>query len=129
MADLFSLSHKVEHTMLYELQDVGYTVRPVELDVALLLTDKSLVALRVEQFPGADEILHNIDVRASLDVKVASIEESTDIQAGNELVGFILGVGRGALMVQVEVVALRRLEVTLLERFAMPRALASVTYM
>ncbi len=60
--DLLGLGHKVEDTMLNKLQDVGRAVRTVQVHITLFLTDKGLVALRIEQFPCPDEVLHDIDV-------------------------------------------------------------------
>ena len=106
VTDLLSLCHEVQHTMLDELQDIGHTVGTVELNITLLLTDKRLVALRLKNFPCADEVLHHVDVRACLDVEVTGIEESADVQAGNQFIRFVLRIGVRALTVQVEVVAL-----------------------
>ena len=62
MPYLLGLCDEVQHTMLNELQDVGYAVGTVEVNVALLLTDECLVALRFKYLPSADEVLHDIDV-------------------------------------------------------------------
>ena len=85
MTYLLCLSHKVQRTVLNELQDVGHTVRTVQFYIALLLADKGLVALGTEEFPRADEVLDYIDVGSRLDVEVTGIEETADIQAGDEL--------------------------------------------
>ena len=122
VTNLLCLCHEVQCAMLDELQDIRHTVRTMQVYIALLLTDEGLVTLRMEQFLGADEVLHNIDVRTCLDVEVAGIEESTDVQPWDKLVGLILRVGGRSLTVQVEVIALRRLQVTLLERLSVPGA-------
>ena len=80
----------------------------------------------MEEFPCADEILNDVDVRTRLDIEIACIEKSPDIQARDELVGFVFRFGLCALTVQVEVVALRSLEVALLEWFAVPSAVTFV---
>ena len=112
--------------MFDELQDVGHAVGVVEIDVALLLADECLVALGVEELPRTDEVLHDADVRAGFNIEIAGIEESADVQAWDEFVGLVFGVGGCALAVQVEVVAGWRLQVALLERFAVPGAVAFV---
>ena len=124
--DLLSLRHEVERAVLDELQDVGHAVGTMEVDIALLLRDEGLVALGMEEFPGADEVLHDVDVRACLDVEVTGIEESADVQAGNEFQRLVFGVGGRTLTVQVEVVGRRRLQIALLEWLAVPRAIALV---
>ena len=78
----------------------------------------------MEQLPCADEVLYDVDVRACLYVEVAGIEESADVEAGNEFKGLVLRVGRRALAVQVEVVALGSLEIALFEGFPVPGAIA-----
>ena len=98
----------------------------MQIHIALLLTDERLVALRLEEFPGADEVLHHTDVRTRLDIEVAGIKETADIQTGNEFVGLVLRVGLCSLTVQVEVVAFRCLQIALLERFTVPSAVALV---
>ena len=112
--------------MLDKLQYIGYTVRTVKIDIALLLTDECLITLWLEQLPRADEVLHNVNVRTRLNVEVAGIEESTDVQAGNKFQRLILRIGLCSLAVQVEVVAFWCLKVTLLKRLAVPRAVAFI---
>ena len=110
--------------MLDELQDVGDAIRTVQVDITLLLADESFVALGFEELPGTDEVLHYRDIRTGLDVKIAGIEESADIQPGDKFEGVVFGVGSGTLAMQVEVIALGSLQVALLEGFAMPGAIA-----
>ena len=126
MSDLLGLGHEVQGAVLDELQDVGHTVGTMEVHIALLLADEGLVALGLEEFPGADEVLHHVDVRACLDIEVTGIEESANVQSGDEFIGFVLRIRRGPLAVQVEVVALRRLQIPLLEGLAVPRAVTLV---
>ena len=120
VSDLLSLCHEVQGTMLDELQDIRFTIRSVQVNIALLLTHEGLVALRLEQFPCTDEVLYHIDIRTRLDVKVTCIKETTDIQSWNQFIRLILGICGLSLSVQVEVIAGRCLQVTLLERFTMP---------
>ena len=121
--DLLCLCHEVERAVLNELQDVGHAVGAVQVDIALLLRDEGLVALGTEELPGADEVLHDIDVGARLDVEVTGIEEAADVQAGDEFQRLVFRVGGRSLTVQVEVVALRGLQISLLEGLAVPRAI------
>ena len=124
MANLLSLSHEIQGAVLDELQDIRHSIRTVQVYVALLLTDEGLVALGPKQFPSTDEVLHNVDVRTRLDVEIAGIEETTHVQAGNKLKGLVFRIGRCTLTMQVEVVALWRLQIALLEGFTVPRAIA-----
>ena len=124
MPYLFGLSYEVQRAVFDELQHVGHAVGTVQLYIALLLVDEGLVALGLKQFPCADEVLHHVDVRPCLDVEVAGIEIAADVQTGDELQRLVLRVGRGSLAVQVEVVALRCLQIALLERLTMPGAVA-----
>ena len=62
VTDLLCLSHEVEGAMLDELQDVGHSIWAVQIYVALFLTDEGFVALRLEEFPCADEVLYDVDV-------------------------------------------------------------------
>ena len=62
MTYLLGLSHEVQGAMLDKLQDIGHTIRTVQIDIALLLTNEGFVALGLEEFPGADKVLHHIDV-------------------------------------------------------------------
>ena len=126
VSDLLCLCHKVQCTMLNKLQDIRRAVRTVQIDISLLLRDEGLVALRFEELPCTDEVLHHVDVRAGLDVEVTGIEETTDIQTGNELIGLVLGVCARSLTVQVEMVTLRCLQVALLKRFSVPGTIALV---
>ena len=123
VADLLCLSHEVQGAVLDELQDIGCAIRTVEIHVALLLADEGLVAQRLEELPGADEVLHHIDIGACLDVEVAGIEESADVQPGNQFEGLVFRVSCGTLAVQVEVVALRCLQIAFLEGLAVPGAI------
>ena len=59
---LLGLCHEVQCSMFDELQDVRHSVRTMQVDIALLLADEGLVALRMEQLPRADEVLHDVDV-------------------------------------------------------------------
>ena len=59
MTDLLRLSKKVEHTMFDELQDVGCSVRTMQIDISLFLADEGLVAVGTEETPCTDEILHS----------------------------------------------------------------------
>ena len=124
VSDLLGLCHEVQHTVFDKLQDVGHAVRTVQFHIALLLAHESLVALGLEEFPCTDEVLHHVDVRARLDVEVAGIEVATDVQTRDKLEGFVFRIRRSPLTMQVEVVALRRLQVALLKGFAMPGAIA-----
>ena len=124
MADLLSLCHEVQRAVLDELQDVGHTVGTVQLHVALLLADEGLVAQGLEQLPGPDEVLHHTDVRAGLDVEVAGIEETADVQSRYQLERLVFRIGIWSLAVQVEVVALRCLQIAFLEGLPMPGAVA-----
>ena len=126
MSYLLCLGYEVQCAMLNELQDIGHSVRTVQIHIALFLTDEGLVALRLEEFPSADEVLHHVDVRARLDVKIACIEESSDVQTRNQLVRLVFRLCLSPLSVQIEVVALRRLQITFLERLTMPGAIAFV---
>ena len=109
MTNLLSLRHEVQCTMLDELQNIGFAVRTVQVDIALLLTHKGFIALWLEQFPGTDEVLHHIDVRTRLDVKVTCIKETTDIQSWNQFIRLVLGIRGRTLSVQVEVITRWRL--------------------
>ena len=62
VSNLLCLCHEVQRAMLDELQDIGRTVRTMQIDVTLFLANEGLVALRLEEFPCADEILHYVDV-------------------------------------------------------------------
>ena len=126
MPDVFGLSHKIEHAVFDILQNIRHSVGAVKVNIALFLVDKCLVALRAEQFPHAHKVLHHADVRASLDVEVARVEKSAHVQARNQLVGLVLGVGGLALVVKVEMVGRRRLNVALFERLAVPDTVALV---
>ena len=44
MPDIFGLCHKVQYAMLYVLDNVGNTVRAVEIYVALFFADECFVA-------------------------------------------------------------------------------------
>ena len=58
----------------------------------MLLTDEGLVALGLEQLPCADEVLYHTDIGTCLDVEIASIEETADVQPWDELIGLVLRV-------------------------------------
>ena len=62
VTDLLCLCHEVQRTMLDELQDVGHAIGTVQIDIALLLTDKGLVAHRLEELPCPHEVHDHIDV-------------------------------------------------------------------
>ena len=127
VADLLGLRHEVQDAVLDVLEDVRHAVGPVQLHVALLLADERLVPLRAEALPQGDEVHHHADVGARLDVEVAGVEVTAHVQPGNELQGLEARVGGGTLSVQVEVVRGRRgLQVTLLERLAVPEAVGLV---
>ena len=124
VSDLFSLSHEVQRAVLDELQDIGSAVRTVQINVTLLLTDEGLVAHRLEELPGTDEVLYHTDIRTRLDVEVTSIEETAYIQSWDEFIGFIFRICSRPLTMQVEVVALWCLQITLLEGLTMPGTIA-----
>ena len=88
------------------------------------MTDEGFVAHRLEEFPGTDEVLYHIDVRTRLDVEVTGIEETADIQTWDEFIGFVFRICSRPLTVQVEVIALRRLQIPLLEGLSVPGAIA-----
>ena len=92
VSDLLSLCHEVQCTMLNELEYIRFTIRSVQVNIALLLTHEGLVALRLEQFPCTDEVLYHIDIRTRLDVKVTCIKETTDIQSRNQFIRLVLGI-------------------------------------
>ena len=120
VSDLLSLCHEVQGAVLDELKDIRHTIRTVQVNITLLLTHESLVALWLEQFPCTDEVLYHTDVRARLDVKVTCIKETTDIQSRNQFIRLVLGIRGRPLSVQVEMITGRCLQVTLLERLTMP---------
>ena len=124
MTYLLGLCHEIQHPVLNKLQDIGHAIRTVEFHISLLLTDEGLIALGVEKFPRADEILHHIDIRPCLDIEVTGIEESTDVQTGNQFEGLVFRFSIRTLTVQIEVITLRGLEIAFLERFTMPGAIA-----
>ena len=124
VTDLLSLRHEVEGTMLNELQDIGHAVGTMQVNVTLLLAHEGLITHRLEELPRTDEVLNHTDVRTSLDVEVACIEETADVQTWDELIGLVFRVGGRALSVQVEVIALRCLQIPLLEGLTMPGAIA-----
>ena len=127
VADVLGLCDEVQDTVLHELEDIGLAVRTVEVDVALVLVHEGLVAHSVEFLPDVDEVLDNADVGTGLDVEVTGIEEAAYIEAGDEFEGLVFGVGGGTLPVEVEVVGGGgSLEITLLEGFAVPDAVAFV---
>ena len=92
VSDLFGLCHEVQGAMFDELQDIRHAIGTVKVDIALLLTDEGLVAFGLEELPGADEVLYHTDIGTCLDVEIASIEETADIQSWNELIGLVLRV-------------------------------------
>ena len=112
--------------MFDELQDVGCSVRTMQIDISLFLTHESLVAVGTEETPCADKVLDNTDVGIGLDVIVASIEETADIESWNQLIRLIASLGLRTLEVQVEMIARRCLQITLLEWLAMPQTIAFV---
>ena len=126
MPNLLGLSHKVKRAVLYELQNIGHTIWTVKIDITLLLANERLITLWLEKLPSADEVLYNIDVRTSLDIEVSCIEESANIQTRYKLIGFIFCICGWSLVVQIEVIAWRSLQISLLERLAMPSAIALV---
>ena len=85
MSNLLCLCHQIEGAVFDELQHIRYTIRTMQIDIALLLTHEGLITLGLEEFPCADEVLHNTDIRACLDVEVTSIEETTHVQPWNKL--------------------------------------------
>ena len=112
--------------MLYELEDIGYSVRTVKVYIALLLADEGLVTLWFEEFPGTDKVLHNVDIRACFDVEVSCIKESADVQSGNEFQRLILCICRCPLAVQVKMIALWCLKIAFFEGLTVPGAIAFV---
>ena len=96
----------------------------MQIHVTLLLRDEGLIALGTEELPGADKVLHNVDVGARLDIEVTGIEESADVQAGDEFQRLVFRIGGRPLTVQVEVIALWGLQIALLERLTVPGAIA-----
>ena len=126
VAYLLCLRHKVEHAMLYVLQDVGRAVWTVKVYIPLLLAHESLVTLRLEKPPSPYQVLHHIDIGARLDIEVSRVEETAHVQAGNKLQWLVLRVGRRALIVHIEVITGRSLQITFLERLSMPYAVAFV---
>ena len=126
VAYLLCLRHEVEHAMLYVLQDVGRAVWTVKIYVPLLLAYESLVTLWLEKSPSPYQVLHHIDIGTRLDIEVSCVEETAHVQAGNKLQGLVLGVGRRALIVHIEVITGRSLQITFLERLSMPYTVALV---
>ena len=124
MTYLFCLCHQIQGAMLDELQHIWHTIRTVQVHITLLLTYESLVTLWVKQFPCADKVLHHTDIRASFDIEVTSIKETTHIQSWNQLIRLVLRVSGCSLTMQVKVVTLRSLQIALLEGFPMPSAIA-----
>ena len=97
MSYLLRLSHEVQRTMFNELQYVWHSVGTVQVNVTLLLTHECLIALRFEEFPCTDEVLHHVDIRTCLDIEIACIEESTHVQSRYQFQRFILRVCRCSL--------------------------------
>ena len=126
VTNLLGLCHEVQRAVLDELQDIRHAVRTVQVYVTLLLADERLIALGMEEFPRTDEVLHDIDVRTRLDVEITSIEEASDVQARDQFVGFILRICGRPLTMQVEMIALRCLQIALLEGLSVPGAIAFV---
>ena len=124
VTNLLSLCHQIQGAVLDELQHIGHSIRTMQIHIALFLAHESLVALGLEEFPCADEVLHHADVGTRLDVEVACIEETAHIQAWNQFVRLVFRIGGGSLTMQVEVVALWRLQIALLERLSVPSAIA-----
>ena len=121
MADLLRLRHKIEGAVLYILQYVRRSIRTVQVHIALLLVHESHIPHRLEKLPGGDEILHHADVGAGFNVEISGIEISSHVQTRDELERLVFRVGGRSLPVEVEVVCIwRRLEITLLERLAVP---------
>ena len=113
--------------MLDVLQDIRHTVRPVQVHIALLFADKGLVPHRMELLPEADEVLDHANVGARFDIEITRIEITADIQTRNEFQCLVLGIRARTLAVLVEMVGVRRsLEITLLERLAVPEPIAFI---
>ena len=127
VADVLGLGEEVEHPVFDVLEDIRDAVRAVQVHIPLALADEGHVTHRTETLPDGDEVLDHGDVGGSLDVEVARIEVAAHIEARDEFKGLVLGVGRRALPVQVEMVRARRgLEISFLERLPVPYAIGLV---
>ena len=124
VTDLLGLSHKIERAMLDKLEDIGHAIRTMQFHIPLFLTDEGLVAHGLEQLPRPDQILHHTDIGTRLDIEVACVKEAADVQAWDEFKGLVFRFSGGTLTMQVEVVALRCLQIALLEGLTMPSAIA-----
>ena len=90
---LFSLSNQIQHTMFDKLQNVGCAVRTVQVNIALLFTDKGLITLRLKEFPCTNQILYYVDIRTSFDIKVTGIKETANIQSRDKFQGLVFSIG------------------------------------
>ncbi len=127
MSDLLCLGYDIQRSMFNILEDVRNSVRTVKIHIALGFAHKSHVTHRLEELPDRHKVLHYTNIRASLNIKVSSIEVSTYIKARNKFKSLVLGIRGRSLGVKIEVIrVLRSLKISLLERLTMPYAVSFV---
>ena len=89
MTDDLGLREQVQHTVADILENIRNSVRTVEVHIALVFVNESLVALGMETLPESNEVRNDADVGTGLDIEVAGIEITSDIQAGLNLVSVV----------------------------------------
>ena len=105
MADLFYLCHYGQYAVLYLLENVGTSVREVDVHITVLLVNHGLVTLRTEVLPCVDHRHNSRAVASRFNVEVTSIKPSALVEAWNKFEGFIRRPKRIALF---EIIEMRR---------------------
>src|SRR5690606_16590012 len=102
------LCNQEQRTVLDLLQDIGYPVRLMQLDVASALINRGLVAQRTKLLPDLHQIADDRVLRLGTQIEIASIVPATDIEPRDVLAGRKRRIGLRPHRIQIEVLVIRR---------------------
>src|SRR4030042_3502492 len=102
------LSKQGKRAVFYLLQQVGNSIRMMDIHIAFFLVDGGLISFQAKSLPDLDQSLHDVIVSLSPDVEVTCIEPAADVQSRNMLAGLVRRIGCGALGIQIKMLVIYR---------------------